>query len=224
MNRRDLLVGSLAVPAVSSLWAADAAASGKRLVVTGDMGVVGAKLLPYTLIGTTHEIVGVDRKRGSHEDLNNPHGKWTGYLPGVAAVIHLAWEIIWDNPDAWDVAYQQAAIHATLNLFMACREAKVPLVVFASTMGVSLLPDGVTSIPHGPMYAAAKRFAEDALQVMVWEKAFAAVSVRIGSVSPAMLAPAHKAPKRPPDDDLPAMFWPALMASSGYSVIEGGTK
>ena len=207
INRRQMMAAVAVAPSalVASIPSSD------PIIVTGDLGVVGSKLTPV-LDGL--RLVGIDRKRGSHENLSIPRGEWVDKLGGARAVIHLAWEIIWDNPNAWDLVYQQAAIDATLNLYEACRLQQVPLIVLGSTKGVRLKPgDPPGALPHGPLYAAAKRFAEDALQVMATENGIAAVAVRIGRVSP----PDSSAG---PDDDLKALFSQALYAPSGYSIIE----
>lgn len=218
LNRRSVLTGVIGTAVTAKVSQAAAPKGESHIVVTGDLGVVGRKLLPVLNAQlTVDHIVGIDRKRGSHEDLSTPYGEWADKLVDAHAVIHLAWEIPWGNPNAWDVTHQQAAVNATLNLFQACRAAKVPLIVFSSSMGIYLKPDAV-NVPllHGPVYAAAKRFAEDMLQVMAIEDGTSAVSVRLSRVSP----PGSDAEKQHPDDDLRVFIRALAWAPEYYGVLE----
>lgn len=201
MDRRSFLVGSAA--GVISGGTANAQTKPK-LVLTGDLGIVGSRM---GFLQRDYDVLGLDRKRGVHQDLEQAHAEWAQMLAGASVVVHLAWEIPWNNPDAFRPQWQAAAVRASMNLIAACQTHKISRLVFCSSMSARR---STVEAPYW-VYPGAKRFVEDC----VCASGLVATSVRLGSVPPSPRTDGMT------DAQIAALFGRALAAEQiGYNMIE----
>jgi nucleoside-diphosphate-sugar epimerase len=109
-----------------------------RVVIVGATGNVGTSLLD-SLSGDGHEIVAVARRRPPHA---LPHAEFVAadivssdlspIFRGADAVVHLAWLI---QPGRDESVTRRVNVEGSERLFKAVVEAKVPLLVYASSVG-----------------------------------------------------------------------------------------
>jgi UDP-glucose 4-epimerase len=109
-----------------------------RIVIVGATGNVGTSLLD-SLRGTGHEVSAVARRRPTRPLQNAEfvsaditHTELAPLFRGADAVVHLAWLI---QPGRDESVTRAVNIAGSERLFQAVVEAKVPLLVYASSVG-----------------------------------------------------------------------------------------
>lgn len=151
-----------------------------RLVVTGDLGNIGSQLRGY---GVKID-VGIDKKRGDHEDLAVHNGPWEGLLRQGDVVLHLAAHA---SPLATDEEVKRDNVWATLNLVTACAVAKASRIIFASSTWADPQAYPETTLGRSTGYGRSKLWAENFLRAAasINEYPLDATAVRIGVATPA---------------------------------------
>lgn len=176
LTRRSLICSS----AGAAMLAGTRGAQSKErpiLVLTGDMGMVGQRLLPLL---TEFTIRGIDIKRGFGEDLASP-GPWLTRLEGADAVLHLAWDV--PNYNSVHGAMYNSWI--TQAAFAAAVRADVPRFIFASSAWVApQLYGGRLGRVIPEIYAESKRVIEGWMDTYGLECGMATRSIRFGQVNP----------------------------------------
>lgn len=108
ISRRALLAGAtlLAAPAVVR-------AAKPRMVITGDMGNVGSRL---AFLAEQFDAVGIDKKRGPHQDLLEPRTgiiPWSRTVRRADVVLHLAWNMLADRDQSQNITLTKNLLGAT---------------------------------------------------------------------------------------------------------------
>jgi nucleoside-diphosphate-sugar epimerase len=151
LNRRQSigLIGTTAtlVAAAGTGALAERNLTGKKLIITGHLGNIGARMVPYyEKKGLV--VVGIDKKDGASRDLSEPadRSNWRLDLPGADTILHLA-----GVHDVSQAEVNRNNILATRNLLEAATATGVKRIVFSSSCWVqpsfyrddnnSLLPD-----------------------------------------------------------------------------------
>lgn len=160
-----------------------------RIVVTGATGNVGTALLRRLAREPDIEVSGVARRtpgpgagppydgvRWHAADLGDPSclTPLTGWLRGADAVVHLAWQI---QPSHCRARLRRTNLTGTRHLLSALREAGVPKLVYASSVGAyrpgpkdrRVTEEWPTTGVHGSGYSVDKAAVETMLDVFELE-------------------------------------------------------
>ncbi|MBK7973905.1 MAG: NAD-dependent epimerase/dehydratase family protein [Deltaproteobacteria bacterium] len=111
-----------------------------RVVITGATGNVGTSLIEVLASEpAVTEIVGLARRRPR---IDLPKTRWveadvgcdhlTAHFEGAGAVVHLAWLI---QPERDEALLERSNVAGSARVFAAAREARVPILVHASSVG-----------------------------------------------------------------------------------------
>ncbi len=187
------------------------------------MGFVGSALLSTNVLGA-YEIVKIDRKRGSHEDIMN-----IGEINRIAdaTVVHIAWNVINTDPSFFSIERQIESIQTTLRLLDMCQKAHA--FIYASSHGVTgpsltkqardsnfVFQDG-PGLPKGSSFAnyyAAKVMMEELVAKWALDTGIPTSVVRVNYVP----APDKRTVEQ--TNDVGRLFGAALQNSARFAVIE----
>lgn len=211
--------------AVSTLAAAPAAASAKpKLIVTGDMGGIGAHRVAF--LHESFDVVGIDLKRGPAQDLRHFTTSWVKLFEGASAVLHLAWVngfAVLEAQNEHRLHEFSGCVDLTYNVIEAARLYRVPRMVFMSSAHADAERYGYKQVSDRKapsLYGAAKVMVETTLRVMS-DDTFAGTSIRLGHAWPLGYGPD---PDFPPgmemtDADISGLIAMAMTAPGG-SVLD----
>lgn len=173
LNRRVVLSSAGAFLGLAAL-----AQGRQRIILTGDLGAIGKRLAP--LLASEFEVVGVDKKRGSGEDLRTP-GPWMGGLRGALAVVHLAWDV----PNYNSLTGAMYNVGITQSVLSAAWHAGVPNFVFASSAWAAPeLYGGRPCRVIPAIYSESKRFLEEWMGATCKMTGMDTACIRFGQVNP----------------------------------------
>ena len=151
-----------------------------KILITGVNGFVG-KNIARELVGSGHEIYGIDNLFNSHKDQLNKkinflqfdisNKLWRDRLDGIMfdAVIHLAaqssGEVSFEDP-LYDL---DSYVKGTMQVCIFCKENNIKKIIFASSMSVYGEKGGKVSENEQTMplslYGAGKKASEDYLRI-----------------------------------------------------------
>ena len=151
-----------------------------KILITGVNGFVG-KNIARELVGSGHEIYGIDNLFNSHKDQLNKkinflqfdisNKLWRDRLDGIMfdAVIHLAaqssGEVSFEDP-LYDL---DSNVKGTMQVCIFCKENNIKKIIFASSMSVYGEKGGKVSENEQTMplslYGAGKKASEDYLRI-----------------------------------------------------------
>lgn len=190
IDRRSLLTGTAAMLLAPRTAGA---AERRKMVITGHLGNIGARLLPY--YRETWDVVGIDKKEGPEFDLALPYTEsaWAKRLAGVHTIVHLA-ALAW--PDGAPEPIYQNNVLATSNLIEAISHGGAHRIVFASSTWACPVRVGNPVGSYAPVnpYGASKLFGEGLLENAARDRVVAASVIRVGWVPRANADTSNAAP------------------------------
>jgi NAD+ dependent glucose-6-phosphate dehydrogenase len=160
----------------------------RKVMITGAMGNIGAKLAAHFKGTGQYDLVLVDRVAGdgiTAADLSVYDESWAKLFAGVDTVVHLAGEP--RGNASWSQVIP-ANVRATQNVLRAARAAKIRRVVFASTnqvmLGYRFRDENpvTTDLPPMPLspYGVSKLFGEEIGRAFAEETGISFIALRIG--------------------------------------------
>lgn len=163
----------------------------RKIIITGALGNIGAKVSAHLAAQPGYEIIRFDRTEAEgvqKADFAEYDALWTESFAGADTVIHLAGE---PSPRAAWASVQRNNIVATQNILRALEAHLVPRMIFATTNQVmggyrnrkDLITTDIMPAPLNP-YAVSKLFCEEACRAHVAKTGLSVIAFRIGNIMP----------------------------------------